>query len=1323
MLLCALRNPSTSQGNVHPTPADPWKVLVVDDEDDVRLITRMVFQGRLVDGCPIQLIDARSAAEARAILTADPGFAAALVDVCMETPEAGVGLVRWISTRPELENLRVVLRTGRPTGEDPSALPVHDYVEKTEMPAQRLRAVVAGAIRTSRDMARRGARAPAASAVDGLDDGDGVVPQAAEAFVDAVRVWLEGGPALDPDAWATSGFTGVGRALAEVALTCAADAVAAGADPETRTAALRGKMHHRYLDWADGVVRSAEGRTPAARSSRAGDLKNLMHLANGWPAMIGAPLQELQIHSEHGRHYAASLHLRETAEAFMRLVWLTFVYRAWETVLGARGLPSTAAEHEAVSFLETVATHSFSFGVALHTTAPGRIGALWQMGGTPTPPGDKATWRLMRALLSWRNHQAHGAVHDELRLAQEMEREVDHVVALLRTNDGWLRRVHAWLHARADSPHGCPSPILWRSPQGSLEVLERIVPEGLVVRDLARNLTHTRADVRLDAVIRMAAGRPVPSAPVPAEPDDVETPTALVLEINGALSEHRRTYVQGPCGAGKSVLLGALERALTRRGATVVRCSAPRELAISPRRLLAAVRRSLHEAVVAAAHVATLDLAFDDAPEAGSTGWWLALQRANPTARLTILVDEVHGRRASAAVLRWLHGLPFAAVAAGQAEVGATGWTVVRLDDHYVRAGSVVPGRWLHRHRKGIAPHHPRLLELANGRFATLRALADAAQLVGGLPAEDPRTFWSAALGQVERAVGEHPGAVRCIRRTLLTLAEARSGLSTHALRTLAASPGDEAPAWLDWLPLALNELTALVGEELAEPGGAAPETSAIHGFKTAWTHRIQIPSLESWLRHGRLPPGWEAERVEVRSVLQQHCRRLTMRPRSISERYAHVRALTHMPRLAERPEELALRIIDAVPGSDALEHEPAVWLTICLVRAQRARPFGRTAARRAALHYARALLAARRPAAARSVAETQLADSRRDDTSNHLRLVAARAAWDELQEDVALHHLKQMDAELTDALGVEAATLEATIRGALGDAEEAAHLARATVEAVGRAGDALPVHLQVRALSALGAAMEALGDPQGLAALSKAVDRARGASRSGRREDRAALADALAPLDRGLWHVEPQVAVNLIDDTVALRRSLLVGDARPARAVARQPRLARRYAAACVDAAAFAWRFGEVERARQQVDDAMQWLEALADPRHAHPARTPAGAHLDMSRALGVLARCLASNEDPAAIDAADAALGAWAQACGVSEVPAGGAFVEKGLAGAAHRELAALREEVLVRLGREREATPAGPAANLAELQLRALAVARATVSATPLTTLRRR
>ncbi len=86
-------------------------------------------------------------------------------------------------------------------------------------------------------------------------------------------------------------------------------------------------------------------------------------------------------------------------------------------------------------------------------------------------------------------------------------------------------------------------------------------------------------------------------------------------------------------------------------------------------------------------------------------------------------------------------------------------------------------------------------------------------------------------------------------------------------------------------------------------------------------------------------------------------------------------------------------------------------------------------------------------------------------------------------------------------------------------------------------------------------------------------------------------------------------------------------------------------------------------------------------------------------------------------------AALMSGAQACGVSEVPAGGAFVEKGLAGAAHRELAALREEVLVRLGREREATPAGPAANLAELQLRALAVARATVSATPLTTLRRR
>ena len=66
----------------------PWNVLVVDDEEDVHDVTRLALKRKSWRGRPIVLTGARSAAEARTLLSSDdaPRFHCALVDVVMESP-------------------------------------------------------------------------------------------------------------------------------------------------------------------------------------------------------------------------------------------------------------------------------------------------------------------------------------------------------------------------------------------------------------------------------------------------------------------------------------------------------------------------------------------------------------------------------------------------------------------------------------------------------------------------------------------------------------------------------------------------------------------------------------------------------------------------------------------------------------------------------------------------------------------------------------------------------------------------------------------------------------------------------------------------------------------------------------------------------------------------------------------------------------------------------------------------------------------------------------------------------------------------------------
>ncbi|MBX3689628.1 DUF3369 domain-containing protein [Dokdonella sp.] len=136
--------------------APPWKVLVVDDEPEVHEVTRLVLGGFRFAERSLEFLSAFSAAQAREMLARHADVAVVLLDVVMESEQAGLGLVR--SIREELRNpfVRIVLRTGQagqaPEHEVIAAYDINDYKEKTELTASRLATTMYSALRAYRDM-------------------------------------------------------------------------------------------------------------------------------------------------------------------------------------------------------------------------------------------------------------------------------------------------------------------------------------------------------------------------------------------------------------------------------------------------------------------------------------------------------------------------------------------------------------------------------------------------------------------------------------------------------------------------------------------------------------------------------------------------------------------------------------------------------------------------------------------------------------------------------------------------------------------------------------------------------------------------------------------------------------------------------------------------------------------------------------------------------------------------------------------------------------------------------------------------------------------
>lgn len=129
-----------------------WKVLIVDDEIEIHDITKLALKEFIFENKSITFFSAYSGKEAKEIIKNNDDIALILLDVVMETEEAGLAVVKYIRDILNNKIVRIILRTGQP-GQIPEDVvivnyDINDYKSKTELTNKKLFTTVVTALRS-----------------------------------------------------------------------------------------------------------------------------------------------------------------------------------------------------------------------------------------------------------------------------------------------------------------------------------------------------------------------------------------------------------------------------------------------------------------------------------------------------------------------------------------------------------------------------------------------------------------------------------------------------------------------------------------------------------------------------------------------------------------------------------------------------------------------------------------------------------------------------------------------------------------------------------------------------------------------------------------------------------------------------------------------------------------------------------------------------------------------------------------------------------------------------------------------------------------------
>lgn len=149
LMLSDEQEPVPSQGQV-------WHVLSVDDDPHFRQAIAFSLRDFVLLDRPVVLTQARSIPEAIQILAGKTEFGVILVDVVMETDNAGLRLVKAIRETLGLFDSRIVLLTGQPGFAPIDSVMEHydlsDYCLKADLNRRGIKNVLTGALRSYRDI-------------------------------------------------------------------------------------------------------------------------------------------------------------------------------------------------------------------------------------------------------------------------------------------------------------------------------------------------------------------------------------------------------------------------------------------------------------------------------------------------------------------------------------------------------------------------------------------------------------------------------------------------------------------------------------------------------------------------------------------------------------------------------------------------------------------------------------------------------------------------------------------------------------------------------------------------------------------------------------------------------------------------------------------------------------------------------------------------------------------------------------------------------------------------------------------------------------------
>ena len=135
----------------------PWKVLIVDDEEEVHNVTRLALNDFEFEDRKLDFISAFSSLEAKKRVEENGDIALILLDVVMETEDAGLKFVEDLRQGEQANSMiRIVLRTGQPGYAPEESIimdyDINDYKAKTELTTQKLFTTVIAALRSYRDL-------------------------------------------------------------------------------------------------------------------------------------------------------------------------------------------------------------------------------------------------------------------------------------------------------------------------------------------------------------------------------------------------------------------------------------------------------------------------------------------------------------------------------------------------------------------------------------------------------------------------------------------------------------------------------------------------------------------------------------------------------------------------------------------------------------------------------------------------------------------------------------------------------------------------------------------------------------------------------------------------------------------------------------------------------------------------------------------------------------------------------------------------------------------------------------------------------------------